>query len=157
MLLERGIAASYETVRRWVVRFGPDYTRRLGRKTLSRRAIWHLDEIVVMIAGQKHWLWRAVGQDGSVLDEIVQARRNTNAAKRLLRRWLKKQGCPPRRMISDKLGSYVAARGQIMPDVEHRSHLRRLNAIAAWKAAAGAAVRVVMQASLPGYARCPSI
>ena len=122
MLLERGIVVSYETVRRWALKFGPDYARRLRRKTPSRRDIWHLDEVVVTIAGQKHWLWRAVDQDGYVLDEIVQTRRNTKAAKRLLRRLLRKQGCPPRRMITDKLGSYAAARRQIMPDVEHRSH-----------------------------------
>jgi putative transposase len=122
MLLERGIVVSYETVRRWALKFGTAYARRLRRKTPSHRDIWHLDEVVVTIAGQKHWLWRAVDQDGYVLDEIVQSRRDTKAAKRLLKRLLRKQGCPPRRMITDKLGSYAAARSQIMPDVEHRSH-----------------------------------
>jgi len=122
MLLERGILVSYETVRRWALKFGPAYARRLRRKTPSRRDIWHLDEVVVTIAGQKHWLWRAVDQDGYVLDEIVQTRRDTKAAKRLLKRLLKKQGRPPRRMITDKLGSYAAAQRQIMPEVEHRSH-----------------------------------
>ncbi|WP_457094201.1 IS6 family transposase [Microvirga sp. P5_D2] len=122
MLLERGIRVSYETVRRWALKFGPAYARRLKRKTPSRRDIWHLDEVVVTIAGQKHWLWRAVDQDGYVLDEIVQTRRNTTAAKRLLKRLLRKQGGPPRRLITDKLGSYAAAHPQIMPAVEHRSH-----------------------------------
>jgi putative transposase len=101
---------------------GPDYARRLRRKTPSRRDIWHLDEVAVTITGEKHWLWRAVDQDGYVLDEIVQIRRDTKAAKCLLKRLLKKQGCPPRRMITDKLGSYAAAQSQIMPEVEHRSH-----------------------------------
>ena len=78
------------------LKFGPAYARRLRRKRPDRRDIWHLDEVVVTIAGQKHWLWRAVDQDGYVLDEIVQACRNTKAAKRLLKRLLKKQGCPPR-------------------------------------------------------------
>jgi putative transposase len=64
MLLERGIVVSYETVRRWALKFGPAYARRLRRKTPSRRDIWHLDEVVVTISGQKHWLWRAVDQDG---------------------------------------------------------------------------------------------
>jgi putative transposase len=105
MLLERGIIVSYETIRRWALKFGPDYARRLKRKTPSRRYIWHLDEVVITIAGKKHWLWRAVDQDGYVLDKIVQARRNTKAAERLLMRLLKKQGCPPRRMITDKLDS----------------------------------------------------
>ncbi|MFC1456474.1 IS6 family transposase [Microvirga arabica] len=122
MLLERSILVSYETVRRWAQKFGPTYARRLRRKRASRRDVWHLDEVVISIAGQKHWLWRAVDQDGYVLDEIVQSRRDTKAAKRLLRRLLKKQGCPPRRMITDKLGSYAAARRQIMPAVDHRSH-----------------------------------
>jgi putative transposase len=122
MLLERGIVVSYETVRRWALKFGPDYARRFRRKAASRSDIWHLDEVAVTIAGEKHWLWRAVDQDGYVLDEIVQIRRDTKAAKRLLKRLLKKQGCPPRRLITDKLGSYAAARRQIMPEVEHRSH-----------------------------------
>jgi putative transposase len=122
MLLERGIVVSYETVRRWAMKFGPDYAHRLRRKTPSARDIWHLDEVVISIAGQQHWLWRAVDQDGYVLDEIVQNRRDTKAAERLLKRLLKRQGCPPRRMITDKLGSYAAARRQIMPRIEHRSH-----------------------------------
>ena len=122
MLLKRGVLASYETVRRWALKFGPDYARRLRRKRPNRRDIWHLDEVMVTIAGQKHWLWRAVDQDGSVLDEIVQSRRDTKAANRFLKRLLRKQGCPPRRMVTDKLGSYAAPRRQILPEVEHRSH-----------------------------------
>jgi putative transposase len=122
MLLERGIVVSYETVRRWALKFGPAFARRLRRKTPSCRDIWHLDEVVITIAGRKHRMWRAVDQDGYVLDEIVQDRRDTKAAKRLLKRLLKKQGCPPRRMITDKLGSYAAAQRQDIPDVEHRSH-----------------------------------
>jgi putative transposase len=126
MLLERGILVSYETVRRWALKFEPAYTHRLRRKAPSRHDIWHLDEVVITIAGRKYWLWRAVDQDGYVLDEIVQTRRDTKAANRLLKRLLKKQGCPPKRLITDKLGSYAAARRQIMPAVEHRSH-RGLN------------------------------
>src|SRR3712207_4191070 len=122
MLLERGIVVSFETARGWALKFGPAYARPLRRKTPSRRDIWHLDEVVVTISGKKHWLWRAVDQDDYVLDEILQSRRDTKAAKRLLTRLLKKQGCPPRRMITDKLGSYAAARRQVMPEVEHRSH-----------------------------------
>jgi putative transposase len=122
MLLERGIVVSYETVRRWALKFGPAYAHRLKRKKPSRRDIWHLDEVMITIAGQQHWLWRAVDQDGYILDKILQTRRGTKAAKRLLKRLLKKQGSPPRRMITDKLGSYAAARRQIMPAVEHRSH-----------------------------------
>ncbi|MEZ0168780.1 IS6 family transposase [Microvirga sp. TS319] len=127
MLLERGIVVSYETVRRWALKFEPAYARRLRRKTPSRRDIWHLDEVVVTIPGRKHWLWRAVDQDGYILDEIVQMHRNTKAAMRLLKRLLKKQGCPPRRMMTDKLGSYAAARRQILQAVEHRSHKGLIN------------------------------
>jgi putative transposase len=71
MRLERGIVVSYETVRRWAIKFGPEYARRIKRKRPSRHDTWHLDEVVVSIAGEKHWLWRAVDQDGYVLDEIV--------------------------------------------------------------------------------------
>ncbi|MNV72246.1 hypothetical protein D3C71_1653210 [compost metagenome] len=84
--------------------------------------MWHLDEVVITIAGRKHWLWRAVDQDGYVLDEIVQNRRNTKASRRLLTRLLKKQRIAPKRMITDKLLSYGAARRQVMPHVKHRSH-----------------------------------
>jgi len=122
MLLERGIVVSYETIRRWGRKHGPGYVRRLRRKQPSSNDVWHLDEVVITIAGKKHWLWRAVDQDGYVLDEIVQTRRNTKAAKRLLIRLLKKQGMTPKRMITDKLRSYGAAKRQVMPNVEHRSH-----------------------------------
>jgi putative transposase len=122
MLLERGIVVSYETIRRWGCKFGPAYAKRLRRKKPSRRDIWHLDEVVISIGGRKHWLWRAVDQDGYVLDEIVQTRRDTMAAKRLLVRLLKKQGLMPKRIITDKLRSYGAAKRKVMPGVEHRSH-----------------------------------
>ena len=122
MLLERGIVVSYETIRRWGKKFGPEYARRIRRKQPSPHDVWHLDEVVVSIAGRKHWLWRAVDQDGYVLDEILQSRRSTKAAKRLLVRLMKKQGTAPKRIITDKLPSYGAARREIMPGVEHRSH-----------------------------------
>lgn len=122
LLLERGIVVSYETVRRWGRKFGPAYAKQILRRWPSRRNDWHLDEMVVSIAGHKHWLWRAVDQDGYVLDEIVQSRRDTKAAKRLLIRLLKKAGMPPKRIITDKLRSYGAAKRDVMPAVEHRSH-----------------------------------
>ena len=74
------------------------------------------------IAGQKYWVWRAVDQDGIVLDILVQSRRDKRAAKRLLRKLLKKQQRPPRVLITDKLASYGAAKGEVMPSVEHRKH-----------------------------------
>lgn len=120
MQLDRGIVVSYETIRRWCRKHGPDYARRVRRKAPTKDDVWHLDEVVVRINGQKYWLWRAVDQDGYVLDEIVQTRRNTKAARRLTR-LLTKQGLPPKRMITDKLRSYGAAQRQVMPNVEHRS------------------------------------
>jgi putative transposase len=122
MLLERGIIVSYETIRRWSRKFGAAYAKQLRRKKPSRKDIWYLDEVAISIDGQKHWLWRAVDQHGYVLDEIVQARRDTKAAKRLLVRLLKKQGLTPKRIITDKLRSYGAAKRDVMPSVEHRSH-----------------------------------
>lgn len=122
MLLERGIIVSYETIRCWAKKFGPDYAGRLQRKAPSSNDVWHLDEAVVVIGRRKHWLWRAVNQDGYVLDEIVQTHRNIKAAKRLLIRLMKKQGRMPKRIVTDKLRSYGAARRQVMPDVEHLSH-----------------------------------
>jgi putative transposase len=122
MLLERGIAVSYETIRRWGRKHGPDYARRIRRKPPSGSDVWYLDEVAVRINGRKCWLWRAVDQEGYVLDEIAQVRRNTKAARRLLTRLMKKQGIVPRRMITDKLRSYGAAKRQVMPGVEHRSH-----------------------------------
>ena len=77
---------------------------------------------MISIAGRKHWLWRAVDQHGVVLDILVQSRRNAKAAKRLLRKLLKKQGVAPRVMITDKLASYAAAKREVMPGVEHRQH-----------------------------------
>lgn len=81
-----------------------------------------LDEVVTTMGGKKHWLWRAVEQDGFVLDALVQSRRNAKAAKRLMRKILKGQSGSPRVMITDKLRSYGAAKREIMPGVEHRSH-----------------------------------
>lgn len=94
MLLERGIVVPQETIRCWAKKFGPHYADRLRRKPASPSDVWYLDEIVVTMGGPKHWLWPAVDQDGYVLDEAVQARRNTMAAKRLRRiRLMKKRGC----------------------------------------------------------------
>ncbi|MGZ2487297.1 transposase-like protein [Rhizobium pisi] len=112
--MERGVVVSYETIRRWGRKFGPGYARQLRRKKPSHRDIWHLDEVVIAIGGRTHWLWRAVDQDGYDLDEIVQTRRNTKAAKRLLIRLLKKQGLAPKRIITDKLRSYGATKRNVI-------------------------------------------
>ena len=122
MFLERGIDVSYDTIRRWIVKFGPTIARGLRRRQSQPGDIWHLDDVVVKIKGRKFWLWRAVDQNGVVLDEILQRRRDKKAAKRLLYRLMKKQGRTPKRFITDKLRSYGAAKREIAPGVEHRSH-----------------------------------
>src|SRR6186997_2593030 len=122
MLAARGIDVSHETVRQWARKFGQDFANQIRRRLPCPGDKWHLDEVCLMIGGKKHWLWRAVDQDGVVLDVLVQSRRDKKAAKRLLRKLLKKQGRAPRVMITDKLPSYGAARKEIMPGVEHRQH-----------------------------------
>src|SRR3954454_14746501 len=122
MLAARGIVVSQETVRQWGRKFGQGFANQIRRRLPSPGDKWHLDEVCLMIAGQKHWLWRAVDQDGVVLDVLVQRRRDKQAAKRLLRKLLKKQGRAPRVMITDKLASYGAAKADVMPSVEHRRH-----------------------------------
>src|ERR1700759_3688682 len=122
ILAARGIVVSYETVRQWGLKFGQAFANQIRRRLPQAGDKWHLDEVQVKIAGEKHWLWRAVDQDGIVLDVLVQSRRDKRAAKRLLRKLLKKQRRPPRVLITDKLASYGAAKGEVMPSVEHRKH-----------------------------------
>src|ERR671916_1151937 len=122
MLAARGIIVSHETVRQWALKFGQAFANQIRRRLPQAGDKWHLDEVAVKIAGKQHWLWRAVDQDGIVLDILVQSRRDKDAAKRLLRKLLKRQCRAPRVMITDKLGSYGAAKREIMPGVEHRQH-----------------------------------
>src|SRR3954466_12652415 len=113
---------SHETVRQWARKFGQGFANQIRRKLLCPGDKWHLDEVCLMISGKKHWLWRAVDQDGVLLDVLVQSRRDKRAAKRLLRKLLKRQMGPPRVMVTDKLASYSAAKADVMPSVEHRRH-----------------------------------
>ena len=122
MLAARGILVSHETVRQWALKFGQAFANQIRRRLPRAGDKWHLDEVVITIAGKKHWLWRAVDQEGIVLDVLVQSRRDKHAAKRLLRKLLKRQGQPPRVLITDKLASYPAAKKELMPGVEHRRH-----------------------------------
>src|SRR3954469_23795523 len=118
----RGIIVSHETVRQWARKFGQAFANQIRRRLPSAGDKWHLDEVVIKIAGVTHWLWRAVDQTGIVLDVLVQSRRDKRAAKRLLRKLLKRQCRAPRVLITDKLGSYSAAKQELMPGVEHRRH-----------------------------------
>lgn len=123
LLAARGIIVSHQTIRTWAEKFGRQYAAEIRRKSAGQfDGKWHLDEVVITMRGKKHWLWRAVDQDGFVLDVLVQNHRNTKAAKRLMRKLLKRQGSTPRVMITDKLRSYGAAKREVMPGVEHRSH-----------------------------------
>ena len=122
MLAARGIAVSHETVRQWGFKFGREIANRIRRRAPRRGDKWQLDEVVLTIAGKRHWLWRAVDQEGFVLDVLVQSRRDRNAARRLMRKLLKAQGRAPRVLITDKLKSYAAAKRTVMPGVEHRQH-----------------------------------
>ena len=122
LLAARGIIVSYETVRQWALKFGQAFANQIRRRLPAAGDKWHMDEVVITISGVKHWLWRAVDQTGTVLDILVQSRRDTQAAKRLLRKLLKRQCRPPRVMITDKLASYGAAKREVMPSVEHRKH-----------------------------------
>src|SRR5215212_7760314 len=125
-LAARGIVVSHGTVWQWALKFGQDFANQIRRRLPCAGDKWHLDEVCLMIGGTKHWLWRAVDQDGVVLDLLVQSRRDKRAARRLLRKLLKRQMRPPRVLITDKLASYGAARRELVPGVEHRQH-RGLN------------------------------
>ena len=122
MLAARDIIVSHESVRQWALKFGQDFANQIRRRLPYAGDKWHLDEVAIKIAGKKHWLWRAVDQAGIVLDILVQSRRDKRAAKRLLRKLLKKQRRSPRVLITDKLASYGAAKSEVMPSVEHRKH-----------------------------------
>src|SRR5467141_1097438 len=103
LLAERGLAVSYETVRRWVLKFGPAFSRRLRRSRPRPSDRWHLDEMVVRIAGRRMYLWRAVDHDGEILDMLVQRRRDKRAALRPMHKLLRQQGFAPKLLTTDKL------------------------------------------------------
>ena len=113
MLAERGIDVSYESVRRWSVKFGLGYAHRLRRLRHRPDCRWHLDEVFVSINGKQMYLWRAVDNEGEVLEILVQRRRDKRAALKLMRKLLKKQGFVPDAFITDKLPSYGAALGDL--------------------------------------------
>ncbi|MFI6063539.1 IS6 family transposase [Streptomyces sp. NPDC051286] len=122
LMLERGVIVSYETIRRWCLKFGQQYANGLRRRRPQPGDKWHLDEVFIKINGEQKYLWRAVDQDGNVLDILVQSRRDTAAARRFFRTLLTKTGGVPRVIVTDKLRSYGAAHRKVMPSVEHRSH-----------------------------------
>jgi putative transposase len=127
LLAERGLDVSYETVRRWVLKFGPLIARNLRQRRPRPSNRWHLDEMVVRIAGQRMYLWRAVDHEGEVLDMLVQRRRDKRAALRLMRKLLRKLGFAPKLLTTDKLGSYGAAFRHLRLTCRHEQGLRANN------------------------------
>jgi putative transposase len=127
LLAERGLDVSYETVRRWVLKFGPAFARNLRRLRPRPADTWHLDEMVVPIRGRRMYLWRAVDSEGEILDLLVQPKRDKAAALRLMRKLLKKQGYSPRVFVTDRLPSYGAARRHLGLGARHEQGLRKNN------------------------------
>ncbi len=118
-MAKRGVAVTYETIRVWALKFGGTYAKRIRARATRPGDRWHLDEVFLTINGERQYLWRAVDQDGEVLDILVQPRRNKGAAKKFFRRLLKGWQYCPRAVITDKLGSYASAMSHVMPGVEH--------------------------------------
>jgi putative transposase len=119
LLAERGIVVSYESIRCWCNKFGPKYAMRLKRKHKGYGDTFYMDEVFVKIDGKQQYLWRAVDQDGEVVDVFLQARRNGAAAKRFFKRLLKSHGDEPRKIVTDKLRSYRVAHRDLVPDTIH--------------------------------------
>ena len=120
LLAERGIIVSYESIRRWCLKFGLAFADNLRRRRPQPGDKWHLDEVFTRIQGELRYLWRAVDQNGVVLDILVQSRRDCAAAKRFFKRLLKGLQYTPRVLVTDKLKSYGVAKRELLPDVEHR-------------------------------------
>jgi putative transposase len=121
-MASRGVELTYETIRQWCLKFGQIYANAIRRRQPKRGDKWYLDEVYLSINGKLHYLWRAVDQEGHVLDILVQSRRNRQAAKRFFRKLLKGLRYSPRVLITDKLRSYAAAKRDIIPGVEHRQY-----------------------------------
>ena len=124
--LERGVIVTYEAIRKWCRKFGQQYANQLRHRRPRLGDKWHLDEVFLTIKGEHHYLWRAVDQDGHILDILVQRRRDQRAAKKFFRKLLKGLTYIPRVIVTDKLKSYGAAKRELLPGVEHRQH-RYLN------------------------------
>ena len=121
LLAERGVIVSREAIRLWVNRFGRHFADCIRRERPGCADKWHLDEVVVMINGEKFWLWRAIDASGDVLDILVLKHRNAKAAKRFLRRLIARFG-QPRVIVTDKLRSYMKPIKTLAPDADHRAH-----------------------------------
>lgn len=121
LLAQRGIEVSYETIRMWTIKFGPLIASNLRSRKGQSSGRWHLDEMMIKISGRRMYLWRAVDDEGEVLDVLVQKRRNAHAAYKLLRRLPKNQGIQPQSVTTDKLGSYRVAMTKLGISARHRT------------------------------------
>ncbi len=119
LLAERGIIVSCEAIRLWCIKFGSIYSRRLKRKHRGYGDTFFIDEVFVKINGKQHYLWRAVDQDGEVVDVYLQAKRDGTAAKRFFKRLLRSHGGEPRKIVTDKLRSYGVAHRELIPETAH--------------------------------------
>jgi putative transposase len=119
LMAVRGIVVSYESIRLWCNKFGPKYARRLRRRHQGFGDTFFIDEVFVKIDGKRHYLWRAVDQDGEVVDVFLQRRRDGKAAKRFFKRLLKAHRNEPRKIVTDKLRSYGVAHRELIPDTIH--------------------------------------
>ncbi len=119
LLAERGIAVSHESIRLWCIKFGPKYAKRLKRKHRGYGDTFYIDEVFVKINGKQHYLWRAVDQDGEVVDVYLQAKRDGAAAKRFFQRLIKSNQGEPRKIVTDKLRSYGVAHREVIPEAIH--------------------------------------
>jgi putative transposase len=119
LLAERGITVSRESIRLWCIKFGAIYSRRLKRKHRGYGDTFYIDEVFVKINGKQHYLWRAVDQDGDVVDVYLQAKRDGTAAKRFFKRLLRSHGGEPRKIVTDKLRSYGVAHRELIPETIH--------------------------------------
>ena len=129
LLAERGITVSREAIRLWCIKFGAIYTRRLKRKHRGYGDTFYIDEVFVKINGIQHYLWRAVDQDGEVVDVFLQARRDGAAAKRFFKRLLRSNGGEPRKIVTDKLRSYGVAHRELIPEAIHSTELYENNRV----------------------------
>jgi putative transposase len=127
MLAMRGVVLTYETVREWCLKFGQTYANDLRRRSPRPGDKWHLDEVFLKINGRIHYLWRAVDQDGDVLDILVQSKRDKKAAKKFFRKLLKRLQYVPSLIVTDKLRSYGPAKAAVLPSVEHRQQKHQNN------------------------------
>src|SRR6195952_5785722 len=126
LLAERGNAVAYESIRRWVLTFGPVIARELRTRRPKPHSRWHLDEMFVRIGGKQMYLWRAVEAEGEVLDVLVQPMRDKRAAQTLMRKLLKKQGMAPDAWVTDKCPSYRAALREL--NLNRAAHLQHKRA-----------------------------